>query len=71
MSAATISRIQVRAVVHSDPSGGYWAEIPDLPGCFTQGDSLDELLDNIVEAVAVHQDVKRSDVHVSALEMAS
>lgn len=33
-----------RAVVHAEEEGGYWAEVPDLPGCVTQGDTLDECL---------------------------
>ncbi|MEM1296617.1 MAG: type II toxin-antitoxin system HicB family antitoxin [Verrucomicrobiota bacterium] len=41
----------IKAVVHSEESGGYWAEIPSLPGCFTQGDTLEELESNIQEAV--------------------
>lgn len=30
--------------------GGYWAELPEIPGCATQGETLDEVLDNIREA---------------------
>ena len=41
----------LKAVVHSDESGGYWAEVPSLPGCFTQGDTLEELKANIQEAI--------------------
>ena len=31
--------------------GGYWAEVPALPGCATQGDSFEALLSNLYEAV--------------------
>ena len=41
----------LKALVHSDESGGYWAEVPSLPGCFTQGDTLEELKANIQEAI--------------------
>lgn len=71
MSVSTSAQVTVRAVVHSEPDGGYWAEVPELPGCFTQGDSLDELFDHLKEAVAVHQDVEESLVHISSLEMAA
>ena len=37
-------------VVH-EAEGGYWAEVPGLPGCATQGESLLELLRNLAEAV--------------------
>jgi len=40
----------LKAIVHKEDDG-YWAEVPDLPGCFTQGDSLDELVVNLEEAV--------------------
>ena len=41
----------LKAVVHVEDSGGYWAEIPSLPGCFTQGETMEELEKNIQEAV--------------------
>ena len=41
----------VKAIVHPEESGGYWAEVPALPGCFTEGDTIEELETNIREAV--------------------
>jgi predicted RNase H-like HicB family nuclease len=38
-------------VVHEDPEGGYWGEVPALPGCYSQGDTIDELKENIREAI--------------------
>ena len=43
-----------RAVVHEEEAGGYWAEVPDLPGCFTQGKTLDEVYHNLIEAISCH-----------------
>ena len=40
-------------VVHDDPDGS-WAEFPDVEGCFTQADSLNELMFNAVEALTCH-----------------
>jgi predicted RNase H-like HicB family nuclease len=40
-----------RAVVHRDPEGGYWAEVPNLLGLVTEADSLDELVSALDEAV--------------------
>lgn len=34
--------------------GGYWAEVPALPGCFSQGDTIEETLANTKDAVASH-----------------
>ena len=36
--------------IHPDPDGGYVAEIKDLPGCLTQGETIEEMLQNINEA---------------------
>jgi predicted RNase H-like HicB family nuclease len=44
----------LRAVVHAEIDGGYWAEVPDLPGCFTQGDTLNAVYRNLAEAIACH-----------------
>jgi predicted RNase H-like HicB family nuclease len=38
-------------LVHEAEEGGYWAEVPELPGCASQGETLDELERNIVEAI--------------------
>ncbi len=37
-------------VLHADPDGGYVAEIRDLPGCMTQGETIEETMKNINEA---------------------
>jgi len=39
-------------VIHEDPEGGFWGEVPALPGCYSQGDTIEELKDNIREAIA-------------------
>lgn len=44
-------RTTLNAVIHEDESGGFWAEVPSLPGCVTQGESLAEIKINIREAV--------------------
>jgi predicted RNase H-like HicB family nuclease len=41
-------------IVHKDPHSSYGVTIPDLPGCFTAGDTLDEALRNLQEAVELH-----------------
>ena len=43
--------MKVKVVVHEEPEGGYWAEVPAIPGCATQGETLEELLQNLYEAV--------------------
>jgi predicted RNase H-like HicB family nuclease len=41
----------LRIVVHKAEEGGYWAEVPALPGCATEGKTMEELVANIREAV--------------------
>ena len=38
-------------IIHEDPDGGYWGEVPALPGCYSQGETTDELMHNIREAI--------------------
>ena len=41
----------LKAVIHDTEEGGFWAEVPALPGCFTQGETIEELHANLQEAV--------------------
>ncbi len=43
--------MQLRIVVHETEEGGYWAEVPSIAGCASQGDTRDDLLRNLSEAV--------------------
>jgi predicted RNase H-like HicB family nuclease len=39
-------------VIHEEPEGGFWAEVPARPGCYSQGETVQELLENIREAMS-------------------
>ena len=43
--------MKLKVVVHEAEEEGYWAEVPAIPGCATQGDSFEELLANLYEAI--------------------
>ena len=43
--------MNIKIVVHTAEEGGYWAEVPALPGCVSQGETMDELMANIREAI--------------------
>jgi len=43
--------MKLKAIIHEAEEGGYWAEVPALPGCMTQGETLEELNTNIREAI--------------------
>jgi Uncharacterized conserved protein len=48
-------------VILEDESGGYIAIVPELPGCHTQGDSLDEIIKNIREAIELYLETLSED----------
>jgi predicted RNase H-like HicB family nuclease len=54
--------MKVKVVVHEAEEGGYWGEVPALPGCVSQGETIDELLTNLHEAIEgyLSVDVERS-----------
>jgi predicted RNase H-like HicB family nuclease len=37
--------------VHKDEDGGFWAEVAELPGCITQGASIEEVEENVKDAI--------------------
>jgi len=43
--------MKVEIIVHQAEEGGFWAEVPSIPGCATQGDSIEELTQNLSEAI--------------------
>jgi predicted RNase H-like HicB family nuclease len=43
--------MKLKAIIHETEEGGFWAEVPALPGCFTQGESLEELEANLTDAI--------------------
>ncbi|WP_295882867.1 type II toxin-antitoxin system HicB family antitoxin [uncultured Thiohalocapsa sp.] len=43
--------MKLKVIVHEAEEGGYWAEVPAIPGCATQGDSFEELLANLYDTV--------------------
>lgn len=47
----------IKAIVHQAEEGGYWAEVPALPGCVTQAETMDVLRANLSEAIALWLDV--------------
>jgi predicted RNase H-like HicB family nuclease len=43
--------LKIKVVVHEAEEGGYWAEVPAIPGCATQGETMEELMANVQEAI--------------------
>lgn len=44
--------MNIKAVIHLAEEGGYWAEVPALPGCITEGDTMEEVMANLQDAIA-------------------
>ncbi len=49
------------SIIHEEPEGGYSAEVPALPGCYTDGDTLDEVKANLREAIQLYLDASGED----------
>lgn len=43
--------MKLKVVIHEAEEGGYWAEVPAIAGCATQGETMDELMENLHEAI--------------------
>ncbi len=57
--------MKLKVVIHEAEEGGYWAEVPSIPGCATQGDTFEELLSNLYEAVEGCLSVDSQDLAIS------
>ena len=52
--------MNIKAIIHPAEEGGYWAEVPALPGCITEGDSMEEVMANLKDAIKGWLDVANS-----------
>jgi predicted RNase H-like HicB family nuclease len=52
--------MKIKAIIHSAEEGGYWAEVPALPGCITEGETMEEVLVNLKDAIEGWIDVANS-----------
>ena len=62
-------------VIHEDAEGGFWAEVPALPGCYSQGESMDELMANVREAITgvlevMEEQGTRPEANIQILDVA-
>ena len=53
--------MEYSVVVHEAEEGGFWVEVPALPGCYSQGESIDEVLENVKEAIELYLEVLRDE----------
>jgi predicted RNase H-like HicB family nuclease len=62
-------------VIHEEPTGGFWGEVPALPGCYSQGESVNELLENLREAISgvlevMQEEGRAPEASVQVVELA-
>ena len=53
--------MKIKVLIHEENKDGYWAEVPSLPGCYTQADTMEELIPNIREAVVGYLKVREEE----------
>jgi len=53
--------MEYSVVVHDAEEGGYWVEVPALPGCYSQGESVEEALENVREAIELYLEALREE----------
>jgi predicted RNase H-like HicB family nuclease len=57
--------MKLKVLIHEAEEGGFWAEVPSIKGCVTQGESFDELLTNLYEAVEGCLSVDLEDIQLT------
>jgi predicted RNase H-like HicB family nuclease len=57
--------MNLKAIIHTAEEGGYWAEVPALPGCMTQGETIAEVQENLREAVDLWLSVEETELPLS------
>ncbi|MFM9904670.1 MAG: type II toxin-antitoxin system HicB family antitoxin [Pyrinomonadaceae bacterium] len=60
--------MKVKVFVHEAEEGGFWAEVPSIPGCATQGDTYEELEANLREAIEGCLSVDMSIIQMGATD---
>lgn len=57
--------MKLKVIIHHAEEGGYWADVPAIPGCATQGETFEELLGNIYEAVEACLSIDMKDTKLT------
>jgi len=60
--------MKLKIIIHEAEEGGYWAEVPAIPGCMTQGESMVDLIENLYDAVEGCLSIDMEDVHLEKMD---
>ena len=58
--------MKIKAIIYPAEEGGYWAEVPALPGCITEGETMDEVLVNLKDAIEGWLEVANNSQYVES-----
>ena len=53
--------MQYSVILHEAEEGGFWVDVPALPGCYSQGESVQESLGNVKEAIGLYLEVLKDE----------
>jgi predicted RNase H-like HicB family nuclease len=65
ISFRKVISMKLKTIIHEAEEGGYWAEVPAISGCVTQGDTIEELIVNLYEAVEACLSVDLKDIKLN------
>jgi predicted RNase H-like HicB family nuclease len=57
--------MKLKVIIHPSEEGGFWAEVPAIQGCATQGETMEELLTNLYEAVEACLSIDLEHIEIS------
>ena len=53
--------MEYSVIIHDAEEGGYWVEVPALPGCYSQGESVDDALANVKDAIELYMEALKDE----------
>jgi predicted RNase H-like HicB family nuclease len=56
--------MKIKVIIHEAEEGGYWAEVPSIPGCATQGENMMELIHNLYDAIEGCLSIEIEKIHL-------
>ena len=60
--------MKLKAVIHKAEEGSFWAEVPSLPGCSTQGETLEAFTENLRDAITLWLDVGEDEIEIHSTD---
>jgi len=58
--------MKLKVIIHEAEEGGYWAEVPAIPGCMTQGETMKDLIENLYDAIEGCLSIDKKEVRMES-----